>query len=177
MRQVVLLRGVNLGSRNRVAMPALREMFKRAGFGDVRTYLQSGNVVLASDSSPGVLAAQCERLVAEAFSLDLSVLVRTGEELREVVRLNPLRDVAVDPKRYQVTFLDTELPDEVLERLTALAAPTERLVALGREIYAWHPEGVARSRLWARLGSHALGVPATSRNWTTVTTLLEMASE
>jgi uncharacterized protein (DUF1697 family) len=177
MRQVVLLRGINLGSRNRVAMPALRETFTRAGFEDVRTYLQSGNVVLASGSSPEELAAQCERLIADAFGLEVSVLVRTREELSEIVRLNPLRDVAVNPKRYQVTFLAAELDRRELEKLAALCATSERLVAAGRELYAWHPDGVARSRLWARLASQSLGVTATARNWTTVTSLLEMASE
>jgi uncharacterized protein (DUF1697 family) len=177
MRQVVLLRGINLGSRNRVAMPALRETLARAGFEEVRTYLQSGNVVLASGSSAGELAARCERLIADAFGLDVSVLVRSGEELSEIVRLNPLGDIAVNPKRYQVTFLASELPTSTLERLTALAAPTERFVPRGRELYAWHPHGIGRSRLWARLASQSLGVTATARNWTTVTSLLEMARE
>jgi uncharacterized protein (DUF1697 family) len=123
------------------------------------------------------LAARCERLIADAFGLDVSVLVRSGEELSEIVRLNPLGDIAVNPKRYQVTFLASELPTSTLERLTALAAPTERFVARGRELYAWHPHGIGRSRLWARLASRSLGVTATARNWTTVTSLLEMARE
>jgi uncharacterized protein (DUF1697 family) len=177
MRQVVLLRGINLGSRNRVAMPALREAFAGAGFDEVRTYLQSGNVVLTSDVSPTRLATRCERLIADAFGLEVSVVVRSREELSEIVRLNPLGDVAVNPKRYQVTFLASELPPSTLERLAALAAPSERFVAGGRELYAWHPDGIARSRLWARLASQSLGVTATARNWTTVTSLLDMASE
>jgi uncharacterized protein (DUF1697 family) len=105
------------------------------------------------------------------------VIVRTGEELAGVVKLNPLAKVAVEPKRYQVTFLAQELDPERLEALAALAAAGERFAAHGRELYAWHPDGVARSKLWAKLGSTGLGVKATSRNWTTVTTLLEMARE
>jgi uncharacterized protein (DUF1697 family) len=177
MRQAVLLRGINLGSHNRVAMPALREAFTRSGFEDVRTYLQSGNVVLASDEHPQRLAGRCERLIADTFGLDVSVAVRTRDELSEVVKRNPLREVAVNPKRYQVTFLSAELDEGEVEKLAALAAPSERFATIGREVYAWHPDGVARSRLWARLGSQSLGVTATSRNWTTVENLLEMASE
>ena len=62
-----------------------------------------------------------------------------------------------------------------MERLAGLAAESERLVAVGRELYAWHPAGVARSKLWNRLAGPRLGVVATARNWTTVTALLEMA--
>ncbi len=177
MRQIVLLRGINLGSRNRVAMPALRELLAEAGFEDVSTYLQSGNVVLASDEPPERLARRCEQLLADQLKVNVSVLVRSRDELAEVVRHDPLGEVATNPKRYQVVFLSEPLDDEEVERLASLAAPSERVVAIGREVYAWHPEGIARSRLWARLASQRLGVTATARNWTTVTSLLAMASE
>ena len=174
-RQIVLLRGINIGPRNRVAMPALREQLTDAGFEDVRTYVQSGNVVLSSDASPAKLASECERLIAERFGLRIDVIVRTRDELAEVVRRNPLADVATDPKRYQVSFLSGKLAAEKVRELEALAAAEERLVANGRELYAWHPTGVARSKLWARLAGKGLGVGATARNWTTVTKLLELA--
>ncbi len=175
MRQIVLLRGINLGPKNRVAMPALRELLGERGFEDVRTYVQSGNIVLSSELSPTRLATKCKRVISDGFGLDIEALVRTRDELAEVVARNPLARVAVNPKRYQVTFLSAELDRSQLENLEALATESERLVAVGREVYAWHPDGVARSKLWARLGGKGLGVSATSRNWSTVTTLLEMA--
>jgi uncharacterized protein (DUF1697 family) len=176
-RHVVLLRGVNLGSRNRVSMPALRGVLEAAGFGDVRTYLQSGNVVLAADEAPDAVAAACEALIRKELGLDLRVLVRTEAELAAVVRRDPLGAVADDPKRYQVTFLAAVLEPEVVARLEAAVTPEERFVAHGRELYAWHPAGVARSKLWTRVAGKGLGVAATSRNWTTVTSLLELAGE
>lgn len=175
MRQIVLLRGINLGPTNRVAMPALRELLGERGFDDVRTYVQSGNIVLSSGLSPTRLATECRRAIIDGFGLDIDVLVRTRDELAKVVARNPLAEVAVNPKRYQVTFLSDKLKRRQVEELESLAAEPERLVAAGREVYAWHPDGVARSKLWARLGSKGLGVSATSRNWATVTTLLEMA--
>ena len=174
-RQIALLRGINIGPRNRIAMPKLRESLARAGFDDVQTYVQSGNILLSSSVPPGEVAGEIERLIARDFKLDIQVIARTRAELAEVVRRNPLGDVAVNPKRYQVTFLASEPDPEVLPRLEAAALPTERMVPDGREIYAWHPEGVARSKLWALLAGPLLGVPATSRNWTTVTSLLELA--
>jgi uncharacterized protein (DUF1697 family) len=177
VRQIVLLRGINLGSRNRIAMPALRERLTKAGFDDVRTYVQSGNVVLSSDVPPDELAAECERQITEGFGLEIDVVVRTRDELADVVRRNPLGEVAVNPKRYQVSFLSDELDPELVSKLGASAAESERFVAIGRELYAWHPDGVARSRLWTQLAGKAIGVKATARNWTTVTSLLAMADE
>jgi uncharacterized protein (DUF1697 family) len=109
--------------------------------------------------------------------MEVPVIVRTGEELGAIVKANPLAAAADDPKRYQVTFLERELDPERLRHLSTLAIPSEQLVAYGREIYAWHPAGVARSRLWAGLAADNLGVKATARNWTTVTRLLAMTQE
>jgi uncharacterized protein (DUF1697 family) len=176
-RRIALLRGINLGPNRRIPMPALRETFTGAGFEDVRTYLQSGNVVLSSDSELDQLERECEQLISERFGFDVDVVVRTRDQLAEIVERNPLGEVAVNPKRYQVSFLSQELDPERLDELMAIAAEHERLVALGRELYAWHPDGVARSRLWAKLAGTGLGVRATARNWTTVTTLLAIADE
>jgi uncharacterized protein (DUF1697 family) len=176
-RHVVLLRGINLGSRNRIAMPPLRDALTDAGFDDVQTYLQSGNVVLTSKQTPRQVAQACERQIAKAFGLEIDVVVRTRNELAKVVEKNPLADVATNPKRYQVSFLAAKLKRETVRKLEAAAAESERLVVDGREIYAWHPEGVARSKLWALLAGRGLGVTATARNWTTVTKLLALADE
>jgi uncharacterized protein (DUF1697 family) len=177
VRQIVLLRGINIGPRNRIAMPALREALAGAGFADVRTYVQSGNVVLDSRAKPDNLARRCERLIADSFGLDIAVVVRTRDELAEAVRRDPLGDIADNPKRYQVSFLSEALGDHEVSKLADLAVGGEQLVAIGRELYAWHPAGAARSKLWAALAGRALGVTATARNWTTVTALLAMADE
>lgn len=174
MRQIALLRGVNVGPRNRVAMADLRAALAER-FDNVATHLQSGNVVLNAQERGEDLAQECERLIAERFGLEIAVLVRTAEELRIVIERDPLAGIATDPKRYQVSFLAAEPDPAVLERLSTLAAGDERLVAEGRELYAWHPDGIARSRLWAALAGPGLGVRATARNWTTVNRLLAMA--
>jgi uncharacterized protein (DUF1697 family) len=174
-RRIVLLRGVNLGPRNRVGMPELRAQLHADGFEQVSTYLQSGNVVLTNDASASKLAAHFRGLLRERFKLDVEVVVRTRDELAEVVARDPLGEVARDPKRYQVSFLERALDEEMLNRIAALAAGSERLVAIGRELYAWHPHGVARSKLWAALADRRLGVTATARNWSTVGKLLTLA--
>ena len=174
-QHIVLLRGINIGSRNRIAMPALREALAEAGFDDVRSYVQSGNIVLASSAKADAVAARIQRLIAKEFGLDIAVIVRTRAQLAKVVELNPLGKVAKNHKRYQVSFLDAKPTRDVIARVEAAAVDDERVVAHGREIYAWHPGGVARSKLWALLAGKQLGTTATARNWTTVTKLLDLA--
>ena len=147
-----------------------------SGFGDVRTYLQSGNAVISSDRSPEEARAECERLIERRFGFHVDVLLRTGDELTAVVRRNPLVEVADNPKRYQVSFLEREPDPALFASLVQLAVGAESYELIGRELYAWHPEGVSRSRFWAKLAAGGLGVLATSRNWTTVTALAEMAA-
>ena len=173
-RVIVLLRGINLGPRNRVSMPELREALEDAGYYDVRTYLQSGNVVLTSTAAAEKVARNCEQLIADRFGIEIAVVTRTRSELAKVVERNPLERVAKDPKRYQVSFLDAKPAPKIVGDLKDVATDQEKVVAVGREIYAWHPAGVARSKLWARLAGKNLGVTATARNWTTVTKLLEL---
>lgn len=175
-RHIVLLRGVNLVKRNRVSMPELRSVLEAAGYRDVATYVQSGNAVVSGGAAPDDVAAHVRAIVRESFGLDIAVLVRTHEEMVAVVRRNPLARVAGNPRRHLVTFLARPLSPRARAELGALVTP-ERFAIAGREIYSWHPDGIARTPLWERLASRSLGVEATSRNWTTVTTLLAMAGE
>jgi uncharacterized protein (DUF1697 family) len=156
-------------------MPKLREALEGAGFEDVRTYLQSGNVVLSSRAPAAKVASTCERVIEAELGVKISVVVRTRTDLARIVERNPLAKLATNPKRYQVSFLEKKPTAALVRKLEEVAAPTEYVVAAGREIYAWHPEGVARSKLWAALAGKGLGVTATARNWTTVTKLLELA--
>ena len=128
-RHIVLLRGINIGPRNRIAMPALREALEDAGFTDVQTYLQSGNVVLESRAKPETVRRKVEKLIEDQFELEIAVVVRTRAELAAVARRNPHAKVAKDPKRYQVTFLSKKLPREGRAELEEAAAADERVVA------------------------------------------------
>ena len=174
-RFVVLLRGVNLAGRNRVSMPALREVLEDADFTGVATYVQSGNVVLTSRKAARRVGTDVERRLEERFDLDVRVVVRTRAELAAVIDRDPFAKIATDPKRYQVTFLESPLAADVVRKLEAVATDSERVKHLGREVYAWHPDGVGRSKLAVLLAGKGLGVVATARNWKTVTQLLELA--
>ena len=176
-RYALLLRGVNVGTKNSLPMAELRAMLTKLGCTDVQTYVQSGNVVLSSQAKSETVRRQVEQAIADSFDLEIPVVVRTRAELTAVVKRNPLGKVATEPKRYQVSFLSGKLSAKVARELEETAAPDERVVVSGREVYAWHPQTIARSKLWAKLAGKTLGVTATSRNWTTVEALLALADK
>jgi uncharacterized protein (DUF1697 family) len=116
-QQIALLRAINLGPSRRIAMAELRALLSGLGYGAVRTHLASGNILLESNAAPGELARELEQHLADAFKLDVPVVVRSREELADVVTRNPLGRVAsADPRRYQVTFLSHAPPAELVAR-------------------------------------------------------------
>jgi uncharacterized protein (DUF1697 family) len=167
-RMIALLRGINLGAKRRVAMADLRALIAELGYEDVRTVLQSGNVVFT-----GARANARERLeqaMAERFGFDVDVVLRTMKELHAVVQADPFGREADNPTRYFVVFFDRR------PRLASLAerdfAP-DRFAAGAREVYAWCPDGMQNSPLMKALGKPGLAGTATVRNWATVNKLLE----
>ena len=164
----MLLRGINLGPSRRVRMEALREVLGSEGYGNVRTYVQSGNVVLESVLQPARLEAALEQQLADALGFDVDVFVRTQSQLEAVLARDPLGSDAVDGSRYLVTFLRESLDPERAARLAVDDFSPERLAVNGREIYSWHPGGVGRSELAKQLSERSLGATATARNWNTL---------
>jgi uncharacterized protein (DUF1697 family) len=175
--RIALLRGINLGPNRRVPMAELRALLADAGHEDVRTHLQSGNVLLTSRTAPAKLERELREQIDAALGVDVEVVVRTRDELAGAIQGNPLADVADDPKRLQVSFCSAEPGEDVLARLEEAGKGGERVAVRGREIYAWHPDGIQRSKLAQLLGDRRLGFTATARNWNTVTKLLELADE
>jgi uncharacterized protein (DUF1697 family) len=143
----------------------------------VRTLLQSGNVVLTSAVDPEQLERDLAGTLRDAFGFEIAVLVRTRDQLAEVIASDPFAGETDDPARYQVSFLSAELGRDRVQQLEKAAAPPERVAVRGREIYAWHPGGVGRSDLAKLISERHLGAGVTARNWRTVTKLLELADE
>ena len=176
-RQLALLRGINLASKRRVGMADLRRVLEEAGYEDVRTHLQSGNVLLSSPLSARKLETQLERQLGGALGFDVAVLVRTRAELAKVVAHDPLGAVASNPSRYVVGFLSKRLPAKVARELASADVAPEQVVVHGRELYSWHPDGLQRSQLSKLLDDRKLGVVSTARNWNTVVKLLELLEQ
>jgi uncharacterized protein (DUF1697 family) len=174
-RYIVLLRGINVGGHRRVPMADLRALLAGLGYEGVRTHLQSGNVVLESKVSPQQVRRAVEQGIVDALGVDVEVFVRTRDELADVIARDPLGHVADDPSRYLVSFLSAEPDPARVREAEAVDVGPERFVVSGRELYAWHPDGVHASKLAKVLSERRLGVTATARNWNTVTKLLALA--
>jgi uncharacterized protein (DUF1697 family) len=158
-------------------MAELRGLLEEAGYDGVRTHLQSGNVVLSSGLPPRTLEAQLERQLADGLGMEVRVLVRTRAELAKVVAHDPLGSVSTNGSRYMVSFLSKKLPAKVARELEQAELAPEQLAVHGREIYAWYPDGMQRSPAAKLLDDRKLGVVSTTRNWNTVTKLLELLGD
>ena len=173
-RVIALLRAVNLGPTNKVKMADLREALTRAGYEDVGTLVNSGNVVMTTDKAPEAVEEELARLIADELGVTTSVMARTRDELADVIARNPYPEADARPKHVHVAFLKGKPDPERVAKLRAMDFGEEAFEISGRELFAWHPEGQGRSELAKQLGK-GVGADATSRNWNTVTKLLALA--
>ena len=157
-------------------MADLRDVVNGLGYEDVRTLLQSGNVVLTAKESPNS-RAQLEQEIERVLGMDVKVVVRTRDELAKAIEADPFGDAVDKPSWYQVTFLAAKPAAKVVRDLEGEDFAPEQVAVRGREIYAWHPSGMNKSRLAKVLSAKDLGVVATARNWNTVTKLLAIADD
>lgn len=170
-RHVALLRGINVGRAKRVAMAELRALVEGLGYGEVRTLLNSGNVVFtAPEADGGEAAARIEEAMTARLGVSARVTVLTAAELSAVVSENPLREVALDPSRLLVAVLMDPAHRVRLEPLARRDWTPEVLAVGTRAAYLWCPEGLLASELPEAVG-RALGDGVTTRNWSTVTKL------
>lgn len=175
-RQVVLLRGVNVGRHQRIAMARLRGLLEQIGCDEVRTHLQSGNAVVTSPLSPQRLADAVRATLAEQAGLDVAVVVRAATDLRDVVVGNPLLPLMDDPARMLVSFLAGPPDPERVKVLIARAYSPDAVHVGRREVYLWCPNGVLASEASKAFADPRKGLGGTARNWRTVTRLAELAS-
>jgi uncharacterized protein (DUF1697 family) len=172
---VALLRSINVGGRNRVAMAELRQLATSLGFQDVATYLQSGNLVFSAPGSPASIGrALHEGLVAE-LAVDVPVIVRSRSQMGRLPRTNPFTAGRPDPTSMHVTFLGTVPDRQARADLEARAGQwgADQLVVEGTEVFLYCPGGYAATKLHNTYLERHLGTTATTRNWRTVLALVE----
>lgn len=174
---LALLRGINVGGRNRLPMDELARSFEHAGCASVKTYIQSGNVVFVAAPS---IALNARESVAAAVSAqlgtDIPIVLRSVADLARVVEENPFLAESQDPRTLHVGFLsDRPLPDRVLS-LDPDRSPPDDFAVRGKEIYLRLPNGMSGTRFTASYVERVLATSATFRNWRTVENLLKIAT-
>jgi uncharacterized protein (DUF1697 family) len=174
---ISMLRGVNVGGHNQIKMDALRSLYESLGLKNPQTYVQSGNVVFKTkEKNLAGLAARIEDAIEQKFGFRPGVVLRTAPELKDVIARNPFakrRDI--NPGKLLVVFFNDEPGQDDCGLLQRVKTEGENVRADGREFYLYFPDGAGRSKLFAAIGR--LKKSGTSRNWNTVTKLLEMTEK
>ncbi len=173
---IAMLRGINVSGHNIIKMEQLRASFAALGVSNVKTYIQSGNVVFeAAKDSAASVSKKIEQMILRDFGFSVPVLLKTASEMEEIIKCNPLLKIpAINQSRLHVTFLSGDPPKTAHAALQPLAAKTEQFRVVGRVVYLYCPDGYGKSKLANSAIEKRLSVGATTRNWTTVNTLLAM---
>lgn len=172
---VALLRGINVGGKNMLPMADLVAIFAAAGCRDVRTYIQSGNVVFAASGSIAErIAGVVSKEISAGLGLKVPVVLRSSDELRDVVARNPFLKKGVDPVPLHVAFLAEAPARSRIASLDPQRSPGDSFVVRGRDVYLHVPNGMARTKLTNAWLDSKLATTSTFRNWRTVLKLLEM---
>ncbi|MGI9273051.1 MAG: DUF1697 domain-containing protein [Woeseiaceae bacterium] len=170
---VALLRGINVGGKNSLPMQDLRDIMGSLGCEDVRTYIQSGNAVFNFDDDAESLSASIKSAIEAQFGFAPHVHLLTVKEFESIRSANPFPEAVDTPKLLHVSFLVAPSENPNLDALAAVQTPTERFELVSNAFYLHAPDGIARSKLAAKV-DRCLGVQSTSRNWRTVTKISEL---
>jgi uncharacterized protein (DUF1697 family) len=176
---IAMLRGVNVGGHNRIKMEQLRRSFETLGFEQIRTYIQSGNVVFkATRTSPAALSTKIGEKILSDFGFAVPVVCRTVDELSQTIDSNPfLNQRGIDPEKLHVTFLSDTPASAAVKKIEALTIAPDQSLCLGKEIYLYLPNGVSESSLMKVLLGRGLSVVTTTRNWKTVNALHQLCRD
>jgi uncharacterized protein (DUF1697 family) len=174
---IAMLRGINVSGHNIIKMEQLRASFTALGFGNTKTYIQSGNLVFEAlnDSTAG-LAEKISRRILGDFGMSVPVALKTAKEIGQIIKRNPFPGMpGVDHSKLHVTFLAGDPPQKAHEQLLPLAAKSEQVRIVGQEVFLYCPDGYGKTKLSNTAIEKKLRLGATTRNWKTVNTLLAMA--
>lgn len=177
---IALLRGINVGGKHIIKMAALKEMFEALRFEAVQTFIQSGNVLFRSDEAEESLRDRIEKELERVFQFPIIVVLRTAEELEQLLQSCPFTaeelaaaEAASDSESLYVTLLTQAPRPEKVARVKTYQGSMESWQVIGRDVYLLFHQSVRNSKLADNL--HRLEVPATMRNWKTLTKLLTLA--
>lgn len=171
---ISLLRGINVGGNKKIRMAELKTLYESLGFSNVTTYVQSGNVLFEADSGDvPALITRIEAAITERFGFDVTVLLRTADDLRRILDNNPFP--GAEAKYLHVLFLSAAPDPGAAEALDVPVADGEDWLLAGREIYLHYPNGSGRSKMTGAFFEHNLGLAGSARNWNSVNALYELA--
>ena len=172
---VAILRGINVGGRRKLPMIELKELFHKLGYSEVKTYIQSGNVIFNAEAEEEEISNAVENAIFEAYNFEVPVICRTAEEFQQSISQNPFyEDAAVEVERLHLTFLK-QLPEQKqLEKLKEYNFYPDEFLVREKNIFIYCSGKYSDSKLSNSFFENKLKVPATTRNWKTVLKLAEL---
>lgn len=173
---IALLRGINVSGQRKVPMAQLRSMHEGLGHTDVATYIQSGNVVFGADTDSAALTTAIEDAITAGFGFTVPVVVRTAAEFRDAAAGNPFADAGADLQRVATAYLGAVPAPDRAEAFDPEAHAPDVCMLDGRQVHLFCPSGFGRTKLTNTYLERQLGVAATTRNWRTITKLLELSA-
>lgn len=175
---VALLRGINVGGKHKLPMKDLRRLFDEANATDVRSYIQSGNIVFTAHSAKVArIVRNVEEAIEAQFGFRSPIIIRTHAELIDVSKQNPLYDPQLDPRFQHVAFLAKKPTQKAAKALEDDRFLPDEFVLQNRELFLKYPNGAARSKMSTAYFDKVLSVVSTARNWNTLQKLLQLCSE
>jgi uncharacterized protein (DUF1697 family) len=174
MKYVAFLRGINVGGKTIIKMEELRKVFASLGFTNVKTYIQSGNVVFESDKNDQAKLAEIIANAVESNFFKTPIMIRSIDEIKQAIANNPFANEQFEDKLFHIVFLNEKLTDEKIEMLLSNNSEKEIFAVINREIYCLLRENVSGSLLGKKYIDNKLKVAATARNWRTIHKILEL---
>jgi uncharacterized protein (DUF1697 family) len=175
---ISILRGINVGGHNKIRMDDLKMICEGLGFKEIRTYIQSGNVIFKTDKphSASALSAQIEQAIKEKYAFQVPVIIRTSDEIHSILSSNPfLNEPGIDRDKLHVTFLEEEPSSANITKITPYDFPPDRFSVIGKEVYLYCPKGYGNTKLSNTFFEKNLQAKATTRNWRTILKLAELS--
>ena len=163
---------------NKINMVMLAALFIKSGFKDAETYIQSGNVIFSNTENLPVqkIALKIEEEINREFGYTIPALIRTAEDLREIISANPFSgEINFDPARLAVILLYEDPTNQQLEKVRDVQYPPDKFKIIGREIFIYCPNGFGKTKLYTNFFEKKMKVIGTARNWKTINTTFQVA--
>ena len=170
MKSAILLRGINVGGHNKIAMSELKQALASVGYPEATTYLNSGNVIVNADHT--VAANTVSDLIESQFGLTIPVVVQTKSQIKTAIKNNPFS--ADEPKKLYVMYLNASVSVSKATKLDTDAFTPDKIAVKGRHVYVLYSENAWASKATIKVPEKAFGVTATARNWNTALKLVEL---
>jgi uncharacterized protein (DUF1697 family) len=177
---ISFLRGINMTGNNSIKMADLTVLYKDLGFNNISTYIQSGNVIFSCDDNFLIsdVTLKIEKAISEKFNFNIQVLIRTINEIEELISLNPfLSEENFSPSKMAIILLSKKPSDIQIQKVTNIDYPPDKFKIINNEIFIYCPNGFGKSKLYTNFFEKKMSVTGTARNWKTMTTLLDLAKK